>query len=130
MDTKAIEKRLKKYINYSTFREFKFPEEHKLLLSEGCRIILEEGGIIWLFNMILFFQLTWINKKMPVQVWTFSKLPDGRMSLMCEDKYGEHHFADSNTTINFPFNKMRFIVHDRYMTIYEEVFHESGIDVQ
>jgi hypothetical protein len=124
MKTLDIEKKLNEFIEMAPFSEYKFPDNHKIQLSEGCKYILENCNAEWLFNMILFYQLEKKKFNLSMLVWTVSKLPDGRTRISCEDEHEEHMFGQSSSGVYFPWDEKKFVVNDDYVAIYDEIYYE------
>lgn len=123
METQEIAKKLNEFIACQSFTDYTFPKEHKLKLSEGCKEILDQLKFEWLFDMILFFNMTNRQAIVPLQVWSFTRLKNGRVKMSCEDESGNHLFGYSGNNLDF-YCDIKFIVNNNYIAIYDEVYDE------
>jgi len=125
METKAISKRLDEFKVTNPFTKYAFPKDHKIMISEGCKLILDKLKATWLFDMILFFQLARREQLLSFQMWTLNRLPDGRIKMTCEDESGSNISSYSVQEINFFTDELKFIVNDGYIAIYEEIYYDQ-----
>jgi hypothetical protein len=124
MKTHPIIKRLNEFIETAKFDEYKFPDDHKLKLSEGCKALLKQYDAAFLFDLILFVQLSKKEVNLTWQVWTFNKGPGGKMKVTCDFEHGQYLMGNSVTAIDFPLDEVKVIVNNEYTALAEEVYYE------
>ena len=86
--------------------EYKFPSDHKLLLTDGTDFVLQKFNVAWLFDTILFYQLSGEFGELPFQKWDLIKEPDDKWRLECTDGNNVLLSGRSLFKINFPVDEL------------------------